>query len=185
MMIDDAFSKETVHTSKGQYCSNNENFIDDQGVAGFVPEIICTNKQVYSEDFSASRIPQEDEVHMKEEDIEITLELNQVKKSLQTYKEQTRFLQNINEKLMTTNKRLLEDLEDKEADYHKLLSRSKDILKEKRTIQKQLEHIKAQSKEENKDVEFARLQKRSQVLSDLTILAEASKSLQIQSCSLL
>ena len=73
---------------------------------------------------------------------------------------------------MTTNKRLREDLEDKEAYYHKFLSISKDILKEKRTI-----HMKAQSKEENKDVEFARLQKRSQVLSDLTILAEASKSL--------
>ena len=43
---------------------------------------------------------------MKEEDIEITLELNQIKKSLQTYKEQTRFLQSINENLMTTNKRL-------------------------------------------------------------------------------
>ena len=105
----------------------------------------------------------------------MTPELNQVKKSLQTYKDQTRFLQNINEKLMTTNKRLREDLEEKEVDYQKLLSISKDILKEKRTIQKQLEHMKAQSKEENKDVQFARLQKRSQVLSDLTILAEAYK----------
>ena len=84
---------------------------------------------------------------------------------------------------MTANKRLREDLEDKEADYQKLLSISKDILKEKRTIQKQLEHMKAQSKEENKDAEFARLQKWSQVLSDLTILAEASKSLQTQNYS--
>ena len=80
---------------------------------------------------------------MKEEDIEITPEINQVKKSLQTYKEQTRVLQNINEKLMIANKRLREDLEDKEADYHRLLSISKYILKEKRTIQKQLEHMKA------------------------------------------
>ena len=78
---------------------------------------------------------------------------------------------------MTTNKRLREDLEEKETDYQKLLSISKDILKAKRTIEKQVEHIKAQSKEENKDAEFARLQKRSQVLSDLTILAKASKSL--------
>ena len=72
---------------------------------------------------------------------------------------------------MTTNKRLREDLEDKEVDYQKLLSISKDILREKRTIQKQLELIKAQSKEDNKDAEFSRLQKRSQVLSDLAILA--------------
>ena len=52
---------------------------------------------------------------MKEEDLEISPELNQVKKSLQTYKEQTRYLQNINEKLMVANKRLREDLEDKET----------------------------------------------------------------------
>ena len=101
---------------------------------------------------------------MKEEAIEITPELNQIKKSLQTYKEQTRFLQNINDKLMNANKRLWEDLEEKEANYQKLLSISKDILKEKRTIQNQCEHMKTQSKEahnqmENKDAEFARLQK--------------------------
>ena len=45
---------------------------------------------------------------------------------------------------------------------------------------KQFEHVMTQSKEvqmENKDAEFARLQKRFQVLSDLTVLAEASKSL--------
>ena len=71
---------------------------------------------------------------MKEESIERTPELNQIKKYLQTYKEQTRFLQNINEKLMTASKILWEDLEEKEAYYQKLLSISKDILKEKITI---------------------------------------------------
>ena len=83
---------------------------------------------------------------------------------------------------MTSNKRLQKDLEKKETDYKKLLLISKDILKEKLTIQKQYEHIKIQNKElqnrvENKDAEYARLQKRSHVLSDLTIIAEASKSL--------
>ena len=73
-------------------------------------------------------------------------------------------------------------MEEKEADYQKLLSISKDILKEKRTIQKQFKQMKTQSKEahnqmENKDVEFSRLQRRSQVLSDQTVLVEASKSL--------
>ena len=47
---------------------------------------------------------------MKEEYLEINPELNQFKKSLQTYKEKTRFLQNINEKLMIANKSLREDL---------------------------------------------------------------------------
>ena len=64
-MIADASNEETVHTSKGQYCSDNEKFIDVQGVARFIPKIFCTNKQVDSEDCSTSRIPQEYEVHMK------------------------------------------------------------------------------------------------------------------------
>ena len=58
-MIYDALSEETVHTSKGQYCSDNEKFIDVQGVAGSIPEVFCTNKQVDSEDCLASRILQE------------------------------------------------------------------------------------------------------------------------------
>ena len=78
---------------------------------------------------------------------------------------------------MVANKRLREDLEDKEIEYQKLLIISKDILREKRAIQKQLELVKAQNKEDNKDAEFARLQKHSQVLSDLATLAEASRSL--------
>ena len=46
----------------------------------------------------------------------------------------------------------------------------------------EFKHMKTQSKDEynqmeDKDAEFAKLQKRSQDLSDLTILAEASKSL--------
>ena len=79
---------------------------------------------------------------MEIKEAEIVPELNQIKKSLQTYKEQTKFLQNINEKLMTANKRLREDLEEKETNYQKLLLISKDILKEKRVIQKQYEHMK-------------------------------------------
>ena len=113
---------------------------------------------------------------MREEDLEISPELNQCKRSMQTYKEQTKYLQYINEKLMVANKRLREDMEDKEAEYQKLLVISKDILKEKRAIQRQLEQVKAQNKEKDKDVEFARLQRRSQVLSDLATLAEASRS---------
>ena len=109
--------------------------------------------------------------------MEISPELSQCKKSLQTYQEQTRYLQDINEKLMVANKRLREDLEDKEAEYQKLLMVSKNVLREKRAIQKQLEQVKAQNKEVNKDAKFARLQRRSQVLNDLATLAEASRSL--------
>ena len=78
---------------------------------------------------------------------------------------------------MVANKRLREDMEDKEAEYQKLLVISKDILRQKRAIQRQLEQVNAQNKEKDKDAEFARLQNRSRVLSDLATLAEASRSL--------
>ena len=75
---------------------------------------------------------------MREEAIETAPELSKIRESLQTYKEKTKFLQSINEKLMTANKRLREDLEEKEADYQKLFSISEDILKEKRIADQEL-----------------------------------------------
>ena len=94
------------------------------------------NKQVYSKNGSVSKSMQEDEVLVDVKETEVVPELNQIKKPLQTYKEQTKFLQNINESLMTANKGLREDLEEKETDYQKLLLISRGILKEKRAIQK-------------------------------------------------
>jgi len=44
VLIDDALSEETVHTSKDQYCADIERFVDIQGVAGSIPEAFCTNK---------------------------------------------------------------------------------------------------------------------------------------------
>ena len=56
------------------------------------------------------------------------------------------------------------------------------MLKKKRALQKQYKQVldqnkELQNKELNKDAEYSRLQKRSQVLHDMTILAEVSKSL--------
>ena len=39
VMVNDSFSEETMHAPKDQYCLENENFIDIQGVAVFIPEI--------------------------------------------------------------------------------------------------------------------------------------------------
>ena len=72
VMIDDALSEETVHTSKDQYCADIERFIDIQGVAGSIPEAFYTNKQVNSENGSTSRTLREEEVHMKEEYLKIS-----------------------------------------------------------------------------------------------------------------
>ena len=114
---------------------------------------------------------------IKEEEININSELNQCQRSLQIYKEQTKYLQDINEKLLVANKRLREDMEEKEAAFQKLLMVSRNILKEKRSMQQKLDQVKAQEKENDKDKEFARLKRRSQVLNDLATLAEASRSL--------
>ena len=154
-----------------------EKFIDMQGVAGSIPAVFCSGKQDNLDEGSVLKSLHEEGGHLREEDLEISPELNQCKRYLQTYKEKTKYLQDINEKLMVANKRLREDMEGKEAEYQKLLVISKDILKEKRGIQRQLEQVKAQNQEKDKDAEFARLQRCSQVLSDLATLAEASRIL--------
>ena len=84
--------------------------------------------------------------------------------------------------MIIANKRLQEDLEEKEADYQRLVIISKDILKKKRAIQEQYKQIlnhnkELQNNELNKDAEYSRLQKRSQVPHDMIILDEVSKSL--------
>jgi len=177
VIIEDAASEGTIHTAEDKYSENMEEFIDMQGMAGSIPEMFCTDEQNKLDEGSKLRNLPEEKDCMREEDIDITPELGQCQRSLQTYKEQTRYLQDINEKLMVANKRLREDMEEKEAEFQKLLMISRNILKEKRAMQRQLEHLKAQKKESDKDMELARLQRRSQVLNDLATLAEASRSL--------
>ena len=136
VIVNGSFSEENIQVSKDWHFSENENFIDLQGNAGCIPERFCINKQAYSENEngSVSKYLQADEVFMYIKETEVMPELNQIKKSLQSYREQTKFLQNINESMMFSNKRLQEDLEEKDTDYQKILLISKDILKEKRAI---------------------------------------------------
>jgi len=177
VVIEDAASEGTINTVEEKHYENMEEFIDMQGVAGAIPEIFCTGEQNKLDAGSKLKSLSEEKDGMREEDVDVTSELGQCQRSLQTYKEQTKYLQDINEKLLVANKRLREDMEEKEAEFQKLLMVSRNILKEKRAMQKQLEHFKAQEKENDKDKELARLQRRSQVLNDLATLAEASRSL--------
>ena len=94
VIVNDSFSEENIYVSKERYYSKNENSIDLQGNSRYIPERFCTNKQVYYENGSVSKSIQEDEVLMDVKQNEIVPELNQIKKFLQTYKEQTKFLQN-------------------------------------------------------------------------------------------
>ena len=131
VIIEDAASEGTINTAEDKYCENMEDFIDMQGITGAIPEMFCTDEQnKLNEGSKFKNLPEERDC-MREEDVDISPELGQCKISLQTYKEQTRYLQDINEKLMVANKRLREDMEDKEAEFQKLLMISKRILKEK------------------------------------------------------
>ena len=66
VIMNDSFSKENTHVSKEWHCSENENYIDLQGIAGSIPEKVCMNKQAYSENEngSVSRSMEEDKVLM-------------------------------------------------------------------------------------------------------------------------
>ena len=85
----------------------------------------------------------EEKDDIKEEEVNVNSELSQYQRSLQTYKEQTKYLQDINEKLLVANKRLREDMEEKEVAFQKLLMVSRNILKEKRAMQQKLDQVKA------------------------------------------
>jgi len=177
MIIEDGFSEDTVNTIEDKQSENVEEYIDLQGIEGIIPDKFCTGEQDKSEDVSKLQNMYEGNEDVKEDEININTELNQCQRSLQVYKDQTKYLQEINEKLLVANKRLREDMEEKEAAFQKLLMVSRNILNEKKAMQQKLDQVKAQVKENDKDKEFARLKRRSQVLNDLATLAEASRSL--------
>ena len=60
--------------------------------------------------------------------------LMQIRKFMVSYKKQNEYLHELNENLMLSNKRLRKDLEEKEADYQKLVNIAKDILKKKSAL---------------------------------------------------
>ena len=97
VIIEDAASEGTINTAEDKYSENMEEFIDMQGVAGAIPEMFCTDEQNKLDEGSKLRNLPEEKDCMIEEDIDITPELGQCQRSLQTYKEQTRYLQDINE----------------------------------------------------------------------------------------
>ena len=76
---------------------------------------------------------QEDPAHQKV--MESLSEVEVLKKSLQYFKDQNGYLNDSNEKLMITNMRLREDLEEINPSYQELITTSKEILRRKRLTQ--------------------------------------------------
>ena len=77
------------------------------------------------------------EVHMDSE-------IENLRKTLQQHKSQIEFLNETNDRLVMTNRRLREDLEDINAHYQELIIVSKEALKRKRQIQNQAEDLTQQ-----------------------------------------
>ena len=71
-------------------------------------------------------------------------EFENIRKNLQQHKSQIDFLNETNDRLGMTNRRLREDLEDINAHYQELIAVSKEALKRKREIQNQDEDLTKQ-----------------------------------------
>ena len=84
VVIEDAASEGTIQTTRDQYCEDMEDFIDRQGVAGSIPAVFCTDKQDNIDEGSVSKSLHVEGSHIREEDLEISLDLSQCKRSLQT-----------------------------------------------------------------------------------------------------
>ena len=102
-----------------------------------IPELFCTNKQNYVEkdiDLGLKSV-QEEETIVDTNEADVIPKLVWIRKFMMSYKEQNKYLQDLSENLMVANKRLQQDLEEKEVYYQKLVSISKDMLKKKRACQ--------------------------------------------------
>ena len=130
-------SNDKVQPINEEQVSEGENFVELQGMYEHIPELFCTNKKNYVEkeiDSDLKSIHKE-EIMVDADEADVILELIQTRKFSVSYKEQNKYLQDLNENLMLVNKILQEDLEEKEAYYQKLVSISKEMLKKKRALQ--------------------------------------------------
>ena len=105
-------------------------------MAEHIPKLFCTNNKncVGKEIDSDLKSVHREEIMVDIDEVDVIPELVQMRKFMVSYKEQNKYLQDLNENLMLVNKILQEDLEEKEADYQKLVSISKDMLKKKRAL---------------------------------------------------
>ena len=77
-------------------------------------------------------------------------EVENLRKALQQHKSQIHFLNESNDRIMTTNNILREDLEDISIHYQELIAVSKEALKRKRKMENQAEDLIKQIQDLNK-----------------------------------
>ena len=122
-------------------------------------------------------------------EMNIDSEIENLKKTLDQHKYQIGFLNETNDRLVMTNRKLREYLDEINTHYQELIAVSKEALKRKRQMQSQAKELnqKVQSLSEQNEVflkrimslekEHERNKKQSHALEGIAMLAEAAKNL--------
>ena len=112
-----------------------------------------------------------------------------MQRALKQYKYQMEYLQETNDGLILSNKRLREDLQEVNDHYQELIAVSKEALKRKRTtdlhyidLEKTIKSLQQDNEELQRKIadmekEQKRAKKKSQALDGIALLAKATKDL--------
>ena len=119
VVIEESVNRDRVQLLNEEQVSESETFVELQGRAEHIPEIFCTRKQNYDKkemDRGLASVQKED-IMVDTDESNLIPELTQIRKFMISYKKQNEYSHELNENLMLSNKRLQEDLEEKEVDY--------------------------------------------------------------------
>ena len=117
----------------------------------------------------------------------IDSEKENLQRSIKQYKYQIEYMHETNDGLVTTNRRLREDLEEVNSHYQELITVSREALKRKRQTENQLTELKQtiqelqQHNEElarriaDMEIDQLKARRKAQALGGIVLLAEAAK----------
>ena len=119
----------------------------------------------------------------------IDLEKENLQRSLKQYKYQIEYMQETNDGLVTTNRKIREDLEEVNSHYQELITVSREALKRKRKLEGQFTELKQtihdlqQHNEEltrrivDMETDQLKARRKSQALEGISLLAKVAKDL--------
>ena len=119
VVIEKSIRNDKVQPINEEQVSEGGTFVELQGRAEHIPKIFSTRKQNYDKkemDTGLASIQKED-IMVGTDESNLIPKLTQIRKFMISYKKQNEYLHELNENLMLSNKRMREDLEEKEVDY--------------------------------------------------------------------
>ena len=108
VIIEESMSKDKVQLINEEQVAEGEKFVELQGRDEHILELFCTSKQNYDEkkiDLGLKSV-QKEEIMVDTDEADVIPELVHMRKFMVSYKEQNKYLQDLNENLMLANKRL-------------------------------------------------------------------------------